>query len=108
MKKAGLNDTNIFSEASHSQIIKAFIQTDTDLNKNGNIGTDTSGSTCVSVIMVRDQMICANLGDSCAAQVCCQDETWTLEMLNREHKPCEKDERDRVESCNGRVEPFRG
>lgn len=78
------------------------------MNKGNPMMTDVSGSTCVAVITMKDKLVCANLGDSCAGLVTMNNDNWELIMLNREHKPSEKDERDRIESSGGRVEPFRG
>lgn len=104
----GTTDQTLFSETAHAGIVRAFLSTDAEMNKSNPMMTDVSGSTCVAVITMKDKLVCANLGDSCAGLVTMQNENWELIMLNREHKPTEKDERDRVESSGGRVEPFRG
>lgn len=108
LKKAGITDESLFSDNAHAAIVRAFLSTDSEMNKMNPLMTDVSGSTCVAVITMKDKLVCANLGDSCAALVTMSNENWELFMLNREHKPSEKDERDRVESSGGRVEPFRG
>ena len=89
-------------------MVRAFLSTDAEMNKANSAMTDVSGSTCVTVVGMKNKLICANLGDSCAGLVSLEGDSWMLHMLNREHKPTEKDERDRVEGSNGRVEPFRG
>ena len=104
----GCTDESLFSDTSHGAVIRAFLSTDAEMNKSNPMMTDVSGSTCVSVITMKDKLICANLGDSCAGLVTMTNENWELRMLNREHKPTEKDERDRVDQSGGRCEPFRG
>lgn len=108
LKKAGITDETLFSENSHAAIVRAFLSTDSEMNKGNPMMTDVSGSTCVTVITMKDKLVCANLGDSAAALITMQNDNWELIMLNREHKPSEKDERDRIDNSGGRVEPFRG
>lgn len=50
-------------------MIKAFLDTDKSLNSSLNINTNVSGSTCVTVVVTQSQVLCANLGDSCAGLV---------------------------------------
>lgn len=106
-RKAGITDDTLFTETSHAGIVRAFLSTDAEMAKSNPTMTDVSGSTCVAVITLKDKLVCANLGDSCAGLVTMSNENWELHMLNREHKPTEKDERDRIDIAGGRVEPFR-
>jgi len=91
-----------------SDIIKAVYETDNSLGNASYLDAETSGSTCVFVLIGKDKLICANLGDSCAALVHHDGNTASLEMLNREHKPEEEDERKRVLAAGGRIEPYKG
>jgi serine/threonine protein phosphatase PrpC len=96
-------------ENVHSSIVRAFHESDKQLNSNYTFNTEASGSTCVSVLVAGNKCLCANLGDSCAGILKQKiNETWEIEMMNREHKPTEEDEKRRVENCGGRIEPFRG
>lgn len=108
LKKAGVNEDTLFGDQSHSGVIRAFLTTDSEMNRMNPMMTDVSGSTCIAVVVMKNRLISANLGDSCAGLLTMDQDNWELKMLNREHKPNEKDERDRVESSGGRVEPFRG
>lgn len=108
LKKLSTTSESLFSEAVHSAVVRSFLTIDSEMNKQLGQLTDVSGSTCVSVLAMKDKLICANLGDSCAALITDEGGEWHLQMLNREHKPTEADERERVEVSNGRVEPFRG
>lgn len=109
MKKHNLKPNEVLDENVHSAIVRVFHETDKQLNASYSFNTDASGSTCVSVIVAGNKCLCANLGDSCAGIIKLNNSNnWETEMMNREHKPTEDDERKRVENCGGRIEPFRG
>lgn len=108
LKKANVSDETLFGDQSHAGVIRAFLSTDAEMNRMNPAMTDVSGSTCIAVVVMKNRLISANLGDSCAGLLSMDQDNWDLKMLNREHKPTEKDERERVENSGGRVEPFRG
>ena len=90
-------------------ISNSYLETDMNLGKEPYIDSETSGSTCVSVLIFGRRILCANLGDSCAGHIFLNNEgRYELEMLNREHTPNLMDERKRVLEEGGRIEPFKG
>lgn len=64
-----------------------------------------SGTTAVVVIAHNNTLICANSGDS-RAIMCSQNTAgiWSYVALNRDHKPEDPEEANRVRKCNGRIE----
>ena len=48
-------------------ITKVFLDTDENLNRNYNFNTESSGSTCIIIMIIDKIIISANLGDSGAA-----------------------------------------
>lgn len=74
---------------------------------NANFDVRYSGTTCVTVQLTGHKIICANSGDS-RAILCCNDgKKWKVVPLSRDHKPEIPEEKERIESMNGRVDPFR-
>lgn len=81
---------------------QAFEQTNQAL-KDGEIDAFNSGSTCVSVIISRNRLICGNVGDSRAILG-----RWTSQgvgfiALSEDHKPDLPMERARIQAAGGRV-----
>jgi len=93
----------------------SFIQVNEELLNKTNIESDFSGSTCVSVLFTQDKLYCANLGDSRAIIGRCTKENkdnkttilnWSYNLLSRDHKLSEIDEKERIIEKGGRVEPY--
>lgn len=61
-----------------------------------------SGTTFLSVFINNEEFCCASIGDS-RAIVCSFDGTWNFRPLNKEHKPSDPSEKQRIESFGGRV-----
>ncbi|CAG9316883.1 unnamed protein product [Blepharisma stoltei] len=71
---------------------------------NSKIDVESSGSTLNSVFISGDKVVCGNIGDS-RAVIGTFKERWLWKELSRDHKPSEEDEKERIISANGRVEP---
>lgn len=68
--------------------------------------TSTSGSTCVSVVLSAQQLICANVGDS-RALLARRSGTALLPIpLSKDHKPDVPEEKARIVDFGGRVGPM--
>jgi serine/threonine protein phosphatase PrpC len=98
------NYYNIISESIKS----SFSQAENQLNNNTDINTNYSGSTCISLLFNNNQIISANVGDSRAikGQYISQNKKWIYEVLNKEHKPENKEEYLRIIKNKGSVHPF--
>ncbi|CAD8145955.1 unnamed protein product [Paramecium octaurelia] len=84
-------------------IQKAFEQTNKEI-WDSETDTSLSGSTTVSVIMKKDQLWTANVGDSRAIICRNQDGNWKAIQITRDHKPNVEDEKQRILQAGGRVE----
>lgn len=74
---------------------------------NSDVDVQFSGSTMVSVIVISNFLICANIGDS-RAVIGKKEEIWVAEDLSRDHKPELEDEALRIENSNGRIQSIIG
>lgn len=110
----------------HSVINEGFLKTNEDVRKR-SFNTSFSGSTCVTVMVVGNKLICANVGDSRAimasykspksikhiqlppefANLPDSEKIWIALPLSRDHKPDDEEEYKRIMESNGRVEPFK-
>ncbi|CAD8201617.1 unnamed protein product [Paramecium octaurelia] len=84
------------------QISKAFAITNKELC-NSEIDTNLSGSTTVSLLIAKDIIYSANVGDS-RAIMCRFDDGWKVVELSRDHKPDDPQEKIRILDAGGRVE----
>ena len=102
------------------------MKTNKEINSR-SFNVSFSGTTAVTVMLIGNQLICANVGDSRAilafqktlAQLSNlplpkeyknmpqEEKIWVALPLSRDHKPEDEDEKKRILSNNGRVEPFR-
>ena len=102
-KKINILTTNI------NNIIKeTFLEENNNLSSNEMINSMLSGSTCVSVIYTPYKLITANVGDSRAfmGRFITNNE-WKAIDLTRDHKPDLPDEKKRILSNNGVIEPMK-
>lgn len=67
---------------------------------------NTSGSTCVSVVLSGGQLICANVGDSRAILARKNGAAMLAIPLSKDHKPDFPEEKARIEDFGGRVGPM--
>ncbi len=104
----------------------AFLKTNEEV-RNRSFNTSFSGSTAVTVLLMGDRLVCANVGDSRAimasyksprdiknvqlppefASLPENEKIWLALPLSRDHKPDDEEEYKRIMDANGRVEPFK-
>ncbi|CAD8086954.1 unnamed protein product [Paramecium primaurelia] len=90
------------AENIENQIQKAFTITNREL-WNSEIDTNLSGSTTVSLLITKDLIYSANVGDS-RAIMCRFDDGWKVVPLSRDHKPDDPEEKKKIQEAGGRVE----
>ena len=100
-KKLDLNKDDL-SEV----LINTFILENNSLIRNKQIDSESSGSTCVSVIYTPMKLIIANLGDSRCVLGKKKNLKWEYENLSRDHKPDIKEEADRIKNKGGNIRPM--
>ncbi|CAK59228.1 unnamed protein product (macronuclear) [Paramecium tetraurelia] len=84
------------------QIARAFTITNREI-WNSNTDTNLSGSTTASVLITKDNIYTANVGDS-RAILCKFDQIWKIVPLTRDHKPDDPEEMKVIIDAGGRVE----
>ncbi|CAD8210462.1 unnamed protein product [Paramecium pentaurelia] len=89
-------------ENIENQIQKAFTITNREL-WNSEIDTNLSGSTTISLLINKDHIYSANVGDS-RAIMCRFDNGWKVVPLSRDHKPDDPEEKQKILEAGGRVE----
>ena len=108
IKNKNIKYLNFESINSLSKIIKStFIQTNNELINNSRINTYLSGSTCSSILFTPRKIISINVGDSRCILGKLKGNKWISRDLSRDHKPSEKDEKNRILSNEGRVEKYK-
>ncbi|CAD8064336.1 unnamed protein product [Paramecium sonneborni] len=84
-------------------IQKAFESTNKEI-WDSETDTSLSGSTTVTVLIKKDQLWTANVGDSRAIICRNQEGNWKAIQITRDHKPNVEDEKQRILQAGGRVE----
>ena len=75
---------------------------------NPKIETSFSGSTCCSLIITPNKLLCANVGDSRAIiGKKIKENFWISKEISHDHKPNEKEEKKRIILNGGRVESYK-
>ena len=93
---------NIISINNDESIKSAFISTQKSLLiENRKIDSTLSGSTCCSVIISQNKIICSNLGNSRAILSRYENGIYTSINLSRDHKLTEHDEMKRILNKGG-------
>ena len=92
-----------------SIITDVFIKENTKLISNEMINSMLSGSTCVSTIYTPIKLITANVGDSriILGKYYQTINEWKSVDITRDHKPALPDEKKRILSKGGRIEPMK-
>nr|GMD23333.1 probable protein phosphatase 2C 59 [Ipomoea batatas]GME08191.1 probable protein phosphatase 2C 59 [Ipomoea batatas]GME19807.1 probable protein phosphatase 2C 59 [Ipomoea batatas] len=88
-----------FISDTKSAIADAYNHTDSEFLKSEHTQNKDAGSTASTAILVGDRLLVANVGDSRA--VICRG--GTAIAVSRDHKPDQKDERQRIEDAGGFV-----
>lgn len=84
------------------------ILTNSKLSNCSEIDSNFSGSTCNSILINNEMIVCANVGDSRSILGKVNNQgVWSYETLSRDHKPSEADEAKRIIRFGGRVEPYK-
>ena len=84
-----------------------FIKTNNDLCKNDLVDTQFSGSTCVTIILTKNQIISGNVGDSRAVMGRYINGQWINIDLTKDQKPDNPEEKERIIKRGGRIEAYK-
>jgi serine/threonine protein phosphatase PrpC len=96
---------NLISTPTEPQANLIFMSVINDLEKilkDSGISIEHSGTTFLSVILYESYCFCINIGDS-RAIIGEFESVWTSKVLNKEHKPDDFLEKQRIEENGGRV-----
>lgn len=88
---------------SKEELIKAYIDTNESLLNKTKIDCSLSGTTCTSLIITLDKIICANIGNTRAILARFENGCYNSVNLSRDHKPTESDEIKRIISEGGLI-----
>ena len=86
---------------------EVFIKTNKELCNNDLIDTQFSGSTCVTIILTKNQIISANVGDSRAVMGRYINGEWINIDLTKDQKPDNPEEKARIIKNGGRIESYK-
>ena len=95
------NLPSFIKNSSKGKIVKAFIDINNSLVNNTKIDCSLSGTTCTSLIISLDKIICSNIGNTRAILARYENGYYNTINLNRDHKPTESDEIKRIISKGG-------
>ena len=94
-------------ETLYKTMKEVFIKTNKDLCSSPFIDTQFSGSTCVTIILTKNEIISGNAGDSRAVMGRCKNGEWISIELTQDQKPNNPGERERILSHGGRIEAYK-
>ena len=94
-------------ETLYSTLKKVFIDTNKSLCSIRTIDTKFSGSTCVTIILTKNKIISANVGDSRAVMGRYIKGKWLSIDLTHDQKPNNPGEKERILSHGGRIEAYK-
>ena len=100
------NLPNYLKDTSDESIINSFNLTNNSLINNPKIDCSLSGSTCTTLIINLEKIICANLGDSRAVLGKYENGIYTAINLSQDHKPNNPIEMKRILINGGRIKPY--
>jgi serine/threonine protein phosphatase PrpC len=86
---------------------EVFIKTNNDLCRNDLVDTQFSGSTCVTIILTKNQIISGNVGDSRAVMGRYINGNWINIDLTKDQKPDTPEEKERILKRGGRIESYK-
>ena len=95
------NLPSFLETTSEENLIKAYIDINNSLISTKKIDCSLSGTTCISLIISLEKIICANIGNTRAILARYENGYYNPINLNRAHKPTELDEIKRVISEGG-------
>ena len=94
-------------ETLYKTMKDVFIKTNKDLCRSPFIDTQFSGSTCVTIILTKNEIISGNAGDSRAVMGRFKNGEWISIELTQDQKPNNPGERERILSHGGRIEAYK-
>jgi len=94
-------------ETLYKTMKDVFIKTNKDLCRSPFIDTQFSGSTCVTIILTKNEIISGNAGDSRAVMGRYKNGEWLSIELTQDQKPNNPGERERILSHGGRIEAYK-
>ena len=94
-------------ETLYKTMKEVFLKTNKDLCGSPFIDTQFSGSTCVTIILTKNEIISGNAGDSRAVMGRCKNGEWISIELTQDQKPNNPGERERILSHGGRIEAYK-
>lgn len=100
------NELPFGSLNSQSSLQTTFSSLSQTIKASNRFDSNSSGSTCVLVVINSDKIYCANCGDSRAIML--SGKNGSIISLSRDHKPDLPDERRRIEQQGGRVDRVYG
>lgn len=106
-KKFRQNNVDLEKDKLNDLITNVFIEENEKLTQNTMINSILSGSTCVTGIFTPKKLITANVGDSRCILGRFKNGQWTGLSLTRDQKPDDPDEKARILSSGGRIEPLK-
>ena len=86
----------------HDIVKKAFRHAERDIEKNGEIDANFSGTTCVMVFQVGNRILCGNVGDSRAIMV----KGNKVIPLSIDQKPDDPEESKRIKENGGQIAQY--
>ena len=89
-------------------LIESYIQIQYDLTNSSNINCEFSGTTCITTLIQKNKIFCANTGDSRALIVKYQNNVWNFLPLSNDHKPDKIVEKKRILQNKGEVDSYKG
>ena len=95
----------LISSTSENEIVNSYLQMNKHIISENNKKFDCSlsGVSCISLIISLEKIISINLGDSKAVLARQENGLYNYVNLNRQHKPTEPDEKERILENNGEI-----
>ena len=95
----------LISNTSENEIVNSYLQMNKHIISENNKKFDCSlsGASCISLIISLEKIISINLGDNKAILARQENGLYNYVNLNRQHKPTEPDEKERILENNGDI-----
>ncbi len=91
---------------SYEIMSEAILSANKSLIEESKIDCSLSGSTCNTLLIYPEKLICANVGDTRAVLARYENGQYNAINLSRDHKPKELDEMKRIINSNGRIKQY--
>jgi serine/threonine protein phosphatase PrpC len=95
----------LISNTSENEIVNSYLQMNKHIISENNKKFDCSlsGASCISLIISLEKIISINLGNNKAILARQENGLYNYVNLNRQHKPIEPDEKERILENNGDI-----